>query len=62
VTKSTTPKIEATPGMARIACPNELASRSSGTLVSSVNFIAFGFGVGDGEAEAIRRSFIVRAT
>jgi hypothetical protein len=60
VTKSFTPKTAATPPAANTASANGMPTAApalvmlkvSGSVVSRVNFIASGFGVGDGEALA----------
>src|SRR3954468_14622375 len=65
VTKSFTPKIAATPAWANTASANGtptaasglVTSSFSGSVVSSVNFIASGFGVVDGEAVATWRAY-----
>ena len=69
VTKSLTPNTEATPSTAKTAAAKGMSAAASllaalniaSSLVSSVNFIASGFGVGDGVAEAILRSYATAA-
>src|SRR5215213_6706591 len=64
VTKSLTPKIAATPPAANTASAKGTPTAASGlvtssfssSVVSNVNFIASGFGVGDGEAFATCRA------
>src|SRR5829696_7457946 len=66
VTKSSTPKIDATPAWANTASANGTPAAASGlvtsslsaSVVSSVNFIASGFGVVDGEAVATWRAYV----
>src|SRR3954452_13829220 len=65
VTKSFTPKIAATPASANTASANGtptaasvlVTSSFSGSVLSSVNFLASGFGVVDGEAVAPWRAY-----
>ncbi len=65
VTKSFTPNTEATPSVANTAAANGIVAAASAlvalniasSFVSSVNFIASGFGVEDGVAEATVRSY-----
>ena len=65
VTKSFTPKTEATPPAANTSSANRLPTAASalvtlnvaGRVVSKVNLVASGLGVGDGEAVATARSY-----
>ena len=64
VTKSLTPNRLATPGAANTAAANGLVASAaevtltiSASLPSRVNFMASGFGVGDGVAVAMRRLY-----
>src|SRR5829696_83035 len=65
VRKSSTPKIDATPAWANTASANGTPAAASGlvtssfsaSVVSSVNFMASGFGVVDGEAVATWRAY-----
>ena len=65
VMKSSTPKIAATPPAANTASANRSPAAASalvtltitGSVVSNVNFMASGFGVGEGEAWTTPRSY-----
>jgi len=68
VTKSFTPNTDATPSTVNSSATNGLPAAApalvtlndSGSIVSSVNFIAFGFGVGEGTAMAMARWYAPR--